>query len=166
MNQTVKCLSKRLHPATIEKYVRKQCYHLQTGPPPHYRLFRSSQLPALIPFDEAFQQAKKRHFRAAYRVHTPEASTVLGQDDVVHLDRLQYTVPEDYVSVVSDVLVCSTNEVVLTDDRKIVRESSTAKRLKYLNTRSFCTPPPSSLSRATSSCCARAFTTTTMRIKG
>ena len=145
MNQTVKRLSKRLLPATIEKYVRKQCYHLQNGPPLYYQLFRSSQLPALIPFDEAFPQAKKRHRRAAYRVPTPEASTALGQNDVVHLDRSQYTVPEDYVSVVSDVLVCSTNEVVLTDDREIVRESSTAKRLKYFNTRPFYTSPEQSI---------------------
>ena len=135
----------RVLPGPIRAYVRKKWYELRTGPPLFHRLFRPSQLPEIVSFDKAFPQAKKRHRRAAYRVPTPEASTALGQNDVVHLDRSQYTVPDDYVSVVSDVLVCSTNEVVLTDDRKIVRESSTAKRLKYFNTRPFYTSPEQSI---------------------
>ena len=128
-----------MFPDSLTEYARQQWYKLRTGPPLSYRLFRQAQLPRFVCFADAFPEADKLRHRPAYQVPTTNAATVLGGKDVVHLNRSQYTVPEDYTSILSNVLICPTNEVMVTDDRKIIQESSTAKRLQYLNTRPFYT---------------------------
>ena len=123
----------------LKGYVGRRWHQLMTSPPLYYRLFYPSQLPDFVSFGKAFPDVDKLHHRPARSVPTPEAADLLGSDDVTHLDRSYYTIPEDYTSILRNTLVCPENQVVLTDDRKIIRESSTAKKLKYINTRVFYT---------------------------
>lgn len=141
----IKRLLKGILPFTARSFLGKKWHNIQTGPPILHRLFRKSKLPGFISFDEAFPSARKYHRRPAYTVPTPEAGKLLGKNDVTHLDRSEYLVPADFTSIVSDTLLCPNNEVVLTESNKIIRESSTAKRIKYFNTRPFFSPEQEAL---------------------
>ena len=94
-----------------------------------------------VPFDTAFPSAEKWNVRAAYPVATPGVPSMPLIPEAAHLDATAYIVPEDFVAAIPDGLFAASNSVVLSPNRHIVDESSTAAGLQYFIKRELTAQP-------------------------
>jgi hypothetical protein len=80
------------------------------------------------PFDEVFPDAVKMTIAPTETIETPELAGADLIDNVSYLRTpafnfaQSYTTPEDFVSVLHDVLYCTTNNVIFTRDRRVPAE--------------------------------------------
>lgn len=87
--------------------------------------------PSLISFDDAFPQSVKWETVPSSHVAIPELSTFFLSAPSRYLEAPTYRIPEDFVSALPGALFSATNSVVLSKDRMIVDESSTAAGMQY-----------------------------------
>lgn len=78
----------------------------------------------LVPLEEAFGPVDKLHHTPPREVPTPEFRDLPFMAELAPDGRGRtYTIPEDYVAVLHDVLYCPHTNLLLTEDRKIIAES-------------------------------------------
>lgn len=120
-------------PATIKSVVPewlvaplRRVYHQYWMSPPVLRRLSGGPGPSLVPFDEAYPEVEKRDHVPPKSVAVPEMArmAVLHERADPALHDVRYVVPEDYVTLLDDVLYSPTNDVLVEPrTRAIVDES-------------------------------------------
>lgn len=73
--------------------------------------------------DELFPGFPKKYRIAAQQIPTPDVVDMAFLEHSRHLHTPVYTVPEDYVTEIDNLLFCPNNNVLMTPDRHVIKES-------------------------------------------
>ena len=123
--------ARRLTKQSIDRYWRETpLWHRVRG-----------RRPERVSFDAAFPDVDKVGYVPARHVRTPQLCDLPLTAVSSHLAGPDYEIPADFVAAVSGGLFAASNSVVLSEDRMVVDESSTAARLEYFLKREFFLSP-------------------------
>ena len=87
--------------------------------------------PRFVAMESAYPNAVKTDMRPGYDISTPELGNMVLRDDAVRRLGQGYRVPDDYVAVIEQALVCLKHNVVMSRTGDLVSESSNAGSPKF-----------------------------------